>query len=162
MNYKAIALSIILCAFLFLAAASIESKNLLLPDADKSEYSDSLRVWSSPFSMTGYKYSYLGKKEDVGWGGSKVKRIVQDDPEALKAVNRFGTFHKTSIILYAVSGFTLGWGLGAVIAGKEEDAKPFLIAGGAGFVVAVPLDIIGYKHLKRGVKRFNAYQRGEK
>lgn len=149
---------IIFLGFLISATTKIEAKNLLAADEKKSDYSDSLKVWSNFFSMTGYKYSYLGKKGDVGWGGSKVKVIVGDVPEALKEVNRFGTYHKTSIILYAVSGFVLGWGLGAAIAGKNDDARPFLIAGGAVFAVAVPLDIIGYKHLKKGVKKFNEYQ----
>lgn len=148
--------------FMILSDTKIEAKNLLLEDKNKSEYSDSLKVWSNFFSMTGYKYSYLGQKGDVGWGGSKVKVIVQDVPEALKEVNSFGTYHKSSIILYAVSGFALGWGLGAAIAGKNDDARPFLIAGGAGFAVAVPLDVIGYKHLKKGVRKFNDYQSGKK
>ena len=145
--------------FIILWDTKIEAKNLLAADEKKSEYSDSLKVWSNFFSMTGYKYSYLGQKGDVGWGGSKVKVIVGDVPEALKEVNRFGTYHKTSMVLSAVSGFALGWGLGAAIAGKNDDARPFLIAGGAIFAVALPLDIIGYKHLKKGVKKFNEHQK---
>lgn len=148
--------------FMILSDTKIEAKNLLLADKNKSDYSDSLKVWSNFFSMTGYKYSYLGQKGDVGWGGSKVKVIVQDVPEARKEVNRFGTYHKSSIILYIVSGVALGWGLGAQLAGKDDDARPFLIAGAAGFAVAVPLDIIGYKHLKKGVKKFNEHQSGGK
>ncbi|MDH3215837.1 MAG: hypothetical protein OEN01_06030 [Candidatus Krumholzibacteria bacterium] len=110
--------------------------------------SDSLRVWQSLFSLTGFKYEYDAHKGDVGMGGSKVKEIVRGNQEAFREVQLFGRFQVPSFFITVISAGVAGWGVGS-------DNESLIYGGLGGVVVGFIIDQIGYSHLKKGVRVYN-------
>jgi hypothetical protein len=109
---------------------------------------DTLRVWQSFFSWTGFKYSFGDLEGDVGMGGSKVKSIVGSNPLALGKVETFGRFQVPSFVLSLTSAAVLGWGIGS-------DDRDLVYVGLGGMLVGLIVDQIGYRYLKSGVRVYN-------
>ena len=110
---------------------------------------DTLRVWQSFFSWTGFKYSLGDSVGDVGMGGSNVKNIVGDNPVALGKVETFGKFQIPSFALTLASAAVLGWGVGT-------DDRELVYVGIGGLLVGIIVDQIGYRYLKSGVRAYNS------
>ena len=110
---------------------------------------DTLRVYDSLWSWTGFKYKYGDQGGDVGVGAGPVKRIVANNPAAYAEVRKFAYYEVTTFVTSLASAGVLGWGLGS-------DDDDLVIAGAIGLGVSFIFDRIGYSHLKKGVKLFNA------
>src|SRR6059036_2493450 len=72
---------------------------------------DTLRVWQSFSSLTGFGYQYREQKGDVGLGGFKIKAIVKNDPSALREARTFGRFEVPTFFTSLASGAVLGAGV---------------------------------------------------
>ena len=158
-----IILIIILVNLLFMPFDSLaiaqESPADTLKKDEKSV--DSLRVWRSFFS--GSKYSYRGEEGKV-WSGGPVKSIVENVPFAVQKVETFEKYQVQSTFLGFLSGSVIGYGLGIKIFGKgilggdKDTANTLILVGIGGLLISSMIDLIGYSHLKKGVKIFNESQ----
>lgn len=110
---------------------------------------DTLRVWQSLWSTTGFKYQFGKTKDDVGLGGYRVKLVVADNPPALREAKRFANAEVPSFVasLAGASAISIGVGTG----------KPGVAWAGLGALLASwVIDQMGYAHLKRAARLFNA------
>ena len=136
--------------FLLLSIAAIPSRSHA--QAGGATASDTLRVWQSFWSTTGFGYQYGPEKGDVGMGGYNVKKLLADDPPALREVETFGRHQVPSFFGTLASAGMLGVGVG-----RKDDA---LTAAGAGVLgISLVIDQIGYRHLKRAAQLHNRSRR---
>ena len=110
---------------------------------------DTLRVWQSLWSTTGFKYQHGPRKGDVGLGGYAVKGIVQDDPAALHEAEVFGRYQVPTFFLSLASAVAIG-------AGLAKDRSELIYAGIGGLAVSFAFDQVGYSHLKKAARTYNA------
>ena len=109
---------------------------------------DTLRVWQSFFSLTGFKYQYGNKKISINWDGNNIKQIVEKNPFAYKEVKTFGNYQKSTFISTILS-------LIIIQVGIEKKEENLLYIGSGCLVTSFVFDQIGYWHLKKGVTLFN-------
>ena len=110
---------------------------------------DTLRVYDSKWSLTGFKYKYGDEGGEVGLGAHPVKRIVAANPQAYAEVRKFAYYEVSTFIVILGSAAVLGWGIGS-------DDSDLIVGGIVGIVVGSIFDRIGYSHLKKGARIFNA------
>jgi len=149
---------VVVCAVLICALAASPCWGGSLTEAPRAEVSapgDTLRVWQSIFSLTGFKYQYGFLKDDVGMGGGNIRSIVLEDEKALAEVETFGKLQVPSFILTVVAA-------GATVVGLKADNDGLAYGGLGGMVIAFVIDQIGYGHLKRGVREYNRGKRRDR
>ena len=110
---------------------------------------DTLRIYSNIFTISGYRYKYGDLKGDVGIGAGDVKKIVSGNPRALEETRTFAKYQIPSFALGIFSIFTL-------IGGAASGDGAVIAIGAGGLVTSIVLDGIGYSHLKKGARLFNA------
>jgi hypothetical protein len=132
--------------FLLLSIVAIPSRSHAQERAATAP--DTLRVWQSLWSMTGFGYEYGLEKGDVGMSGSNVKKLLAADPTALREVATFGRHQVPSFFGTLAAAVMLGAGLA-----RNDDA---LTAAGAGVLgISFVIDQIGYRHLKKAARMHN-------
>lgn len=142
-------LLIVAFAFILAGSSAASSQTSTPVEGWSMVFTDTLRVYDSLWSWTGFKYKYGDQGGDVGLGAGPVKRIVANNPAAYAEVRKFAYYEVTTFITTLGSAGVLGWGLGS-------DDDDLVIAGAIGLGVSFIFDRIGYSHLKKGVKIFNA------
>ncbi len=109
---------------------------------------DTLRVWQSFWSVTGFQYQYGVEKGDVGMAGSNVKRLLEDDPAALREAKLFGRFQVPTFFGTIASAIMLG-------AGFARDDQDLKVAGVSVLAISLIFDHVGYKHLEKAARLHN-------
>lgn len=110
---------------------------------------DTLRVWQSFWSATGFKYQFGKTKDDAGLGGYRVKLVVADNPAALLEAKRFGRAEAPTFVSSLAAGAAISVGVGA--------NRPGVAWAGLGVLLAsYVIDQMGYAHLKKAARLFNA------
>jgi hypothetical protein len=112
-------------------------------------FSDSLRVWQSPWCTTGFKYQHGAEKGDVGFAGARVKQIVHGNEAALREAEAFARFQVPTFYTSIASAIAIGFGLG------NENGE-LLYVGIGGLAISIAFDQIGYSHLRKSVRIYNA------
>jgi hypothetical protein len=106
---------------------------------------DSLRVWQG---FSGYKYEHGSEKGNVGWVGTPVKNIVQDNLVALHSVGTFGKLHVPAMVGTLISGGMIGFGFAA-----DENEVAYIGLGT--LAISFVVDQFAYSHLKKAARLFN-------
>ena len=110
--------------------------------------SDTLRVWQSLWSISGFKYEYQGRQEGVGLAGHNIKEILSENLEALREADTFAKYQVPTFFASLISAAALGYGLAI-------DNEGAIYIGVGGLIVSFIFDQIGYSHLKKSVRIYN-------
>jgi hypothetical protein len=117
------------------------------PETSARTMSDTLRVWQSLGSISGFKYEYQRRQEGVGLAGHNIKEILSENPEALREADTFAKYQVPTFFASLISA-ALGYGLAI-------DNEGAIYIGVGGLIVSFIFDQIGYSHLKKSVKIYN-------
>ncbi len=102
---------------------------------------------------------YYDKKKNIRYKGSSVNwfdagNILKDIPEAMQKYSSGKTMVVIGDILSFAGGFTIGWGLGGLLAGKKDLWK-VSVAGFGVLMVGLPISFNGQKNIFKSFDIYN-------
>jgi len=86
---------------------------------------------------------------------AKVKALMSDNSEALKAYKTGYTFNTAGIVFGAIGGGLVGWEIGTRLDGNKGN-KTLLISGLSSIGVGVGLALIGDANVRKSIKLYNS------